>query len=193
MASSINASTTGVGGIVNYGDTSGDLNIQSGGVTKIAVTSAGVAVTGLSKASLPTGSVLQVVNATYGLASSTSASWVSTGLTASITPTSATSKIAVFAYANCAENGNGAGQDLDGGFRLVRNSTAIIDNGATSFRLKNLTWTTSARFQMNQSFTVLDSPTTTSATSYTLQFYYSGTNANIAADVQNIILMEIAA
>ena len=63
MASSINAITTGSGGVVTTADNSGDLNIQSGGSTKIAVTSTGVAVTGLSKASLPTGSVLQVVQA----------------------------------------------------------------------------------------------------------------------------------
>jgi hypothetical protein len=46
MASIINASTSGVGGVITTADNSGDLNIQSGGSTKIAVTSAGVAVTG---------------------------------------------------------------------------------------------------------------------------------------------------
>lgn len=46
MASSINASTAGVGGVITTADNTGILNIQSGGSTKIAVTSAGVAVTG---------------------------------------------------------------------------------------------------------------------------------------------------
>lgn len=46
MASIINASTSGVGGVITTADNSGDLNIQSGGSTKIAVTSAGVEVTG---------------------------------------------------------------------------------------------------------------------------------------------------
>jgi hypothetical protein len=46
MASSINALTTGSGGVITTADNSGDLNIQSGGSTKIAVTSAGAAVTG---------------------------------------------------------------------------------------------------------------------------------------------------
>lgn len=46
MASIINASTSGVGGVITTADNSGDLNIQSGGSTKIAVTSAGAAVTG---------------------------------------------------------------------------------------------------------------------------------------------------
>ena len=44
MAVTINASTSA--GLVTSADTSGDLNIQSGGSTKIAVTSAGAAVTG---------------------------------------------------------------------------------------------------------------------------------------------------
>lgn len=46
MASSINASTAGVGGIITTADATGNLNIQSGGSTVVAVTSTGVAVTG---------------------------------------------------------------------------------------------------------------------------------------------------
>jgi hypothetical protein len=44
MAVTINASTSA--GLVTSADTSGDLNIQSGGSTKLAVTSAGAAITG---------------------------------------------------------------------------------------------------------------------------------------------------
>ena len=46
MASSINASTSGGGGIITTADATGNLNIQSGGSTVVAVTSAGAAVTG---------------------------------------------------------------------------------------------------------------------------------------------------
>jgi hypothetical protein len=48
---SINASTSGGGGVIVTSDASGDLNIQSGGSTVVAVTSAGVAVTGTLSAS----------------------------------------------------------------------------------------------------------------------------------------------
>jgi hypothetical protein len=48
---SINASTSGGGGIITTADASGDLNIQSGGSTVVAVTSTGVAVTGTLAAS----------------------------------------------------------------------------------------------------------------------------------------------
>ena len=46
MASSINASTSGGGGIITTADATGNLDIQSGGSTVVAVTSTGVAVTG---------------------------------------------------------------------------------------------------------------------------------------------------
>ena len=49
MAVILNASTTA--GLVTSADTSGNLDLQAGGVTKIAVTSAGVAVTGTLSAS----------------------------------------------------------------------------------------------------------------------------------------------
>ena len=46
MASSINASTSGGGGIITTADATGNLNIQSGGSTVVAVTAAGATVTG---------------------------------------------------------------------------------------------------------------------------------------------------
>ena len=46
MASSINASTSGGGGVITTADATGNLNIQSGGSTVVAVTSAGASVTG---------------------------------------------------------------------------------------------------------------------------------------------------
>ena len=46
MASSINASTSGGGGVITTADATGNLDIQSGGSTIVAVTSTGAAVTG---------------------------------------------------------------------------------------------------------------------------------------------------
>ena len=46
MASSINASTSGGGGVLVTSDATGNLDIQSGGSTVVAVTATGVAVTG---------------------------------------------------------------------------------------------------------------------------------------------------
>ena len=51
MTSTISALTTGGGGIVMSGDSSGNLSLLSGATTVVAVTSAGVAVTGTLSAS----------------------------------------------------------------------------------------------------------------------------------------------
>lgn len=46
MASTINASTTGVGGIVTSADNTGDIALQSAGTTVLTLTSAGIQVVG---------------------------------------------------------------------------------------------------------------------------------------------------
>ena len=46
MASTINASSTGSGGLINTGDASGQLDLQANGSTKLSVTSSGVSITG---------------------------------------------------------------------------------------------------------------------------------------------------
>jgi hypothetical protein len=51
MASSINASTSGAGGVITTADNTGNLNLQSGGSTVLALTSSGVAITGTITAS----------------------------------------------------------------------------------------------------------------------------------------------
>ena len=51
MASSINASTSGGGGVIVSSDATGNLDIQSGGSTVVAVSSTGMAVTGTLSAS----------------------------------------------------------------------------------------------------------------------------------------------
>ena len=74
MASSLNASTSGGGGVITTADSSGNLNIQSGGSTVVAVTSTGATVTG-------TLAVSGVLTATGGI--------TATGLTSKIQPITA--------------------------------------------------------------------------------------------------------
>ena len=57
---SINASTSGAGGVITTADATGNLSLQSGGTTVVALTSAGAAVTGTLSAS-------GVITATGGL------------------------------------------------------------------------------------------------------------------------------
>jgi hypothetical protein len=189
MASIINASTSGVGGVITTADNSGDLNIQSGGSTKIAVTSAGVAVTGLSKGSLPTGSVLQVVNVNnYTSYSTSSSTYISIGLSATITPTSATSKILMLcSLASVGKSTN----DTYAAFRYHRNGSMIQDLLGVYGG-----WTSSTARSVNAgtSFQYLDSPATTSATTYEVLM---NSDANLATvqttHFKSMTLLEIAA
>jgi hypothetical protein len=52
---SINASTSGAGGVITTADNTGNLNIQSAGSTVLALTSSGVAITGTLSATTITG------------------------------------------------------------------------------------------------------------------------------------------
>lgn len=156
--------------------------------------------TALAKAALPTGSVLQVVQATYStlVSSTSSASYTDTGLTASITPSNATSKILVLVMQGIQVT-NGSGPYATGMWQLLRGATAIYtpsttDNGnvfaydyggsgINIYRPTPITW--------------LDSPNTTSSTTYKTQIKL-GTNggASIASNTgapSSITLMEIAA
>ena len=189
MAVTLNASTTA--GLVTSADTSGNLDLQAGGVTKIAVTSSGVAVTGLSKASLPTGSVLQVVNATTSVqVTNSTATYADTGLTATITPTSATSKILVFVSQNGLYK-NAFNTFM--GLRLLRASTAIL-----VFETQAVYTDSTAKNEGASSTTYLDSPATTSAVTYKTQFTNIMATGAVYVQVGNaesstITLMEIAA
>jgi hypothetical protein len=187
--------------IVVAGDTSGSVTLNAPAVSGTTVitlpTTSGTMITTASsgqsipKAALPTGSVLQVVNVTYSTqVSSSTNTFVDTGLTASITPTSATSKILALVQVNGVQKltGNTRGQ-----FKLFRNSTEVMymDDyaGETNSTANNAIGTVGT--------TYLDSPATTSSTAYKVQFC-SGSNVaqvriNTGNGTSTITLMEIAA
>jgi hypothetical protein len=161
----------------------------------------------IAAARLPTGSVLQVASTlkqdTF-TTSSTSYTDV-TGLSVSITPTSATSKILVTAVVSLA-NTNTSGYNTRGA--ILRDST-IIGAGtpsgnrpAGSFFLQSFT----TRNVTPISMTVLDSPATTSATTYKVQIatesggtaavgrvYDDSDSASVPRLACSITVMEIAA
>lgn len=140
----------------------------------------------IPKAALPTGSVLQVVSSTFTSSfTSSSGAFVSIGLTASITPTSASSKILVlidsFVRSDSANFLNAT---------IYRNAT----NLGSTFGLKGLY--VNAAFILPVPFAYYDSPSTTSSTSYTLYMRTeSATTFYLEAGgrVSTITLMEIAA
>jgi hypothetical protein len=158
----------------------------------------------VAKARLPTGTVLQVVNANLTtVASTASLSATTTGLTATITPTSSTSKILVIVNGIGSHSEVGANQGV---FRMVRNipsANTVVENQATS-PIGGVTAAIveGARTRNPVNFSLYDSPATTSAITYTLQFFTSGggtvylgrwgTDANFIQST-NLTLMEIAA
>jgi len=116
------------------------------------------------------GNVLQVVSATKtDVFTTTSTSWVDvTGLSVSITPTSATSKILIMANIQM----DNASSNQRFFFRFARNSTAICVGDAVGNRAQATNTSQSSTgggvcTPFNGSF--LDSPATTSSTTYKIQ------------------------
>jgi len=170
------------------GLTFNDSTTQSSTATNASNISSGT----LGKARLPTGSVLQVVNATYGTGSSTtSTTYVDTGLTASITPSSSTSKILVLV--DIADAGKNGGTAPYAKFNIVRASTQIIEFS----KQLGYTATITANYIGSVGTNYLDSPSTTSAITYKVQYAINGgggtVEINASGGVSTITLMEIAA
>jgi hypothetical protein len=101
MASTINAITTGAGGIVTTGDSTGNISLQSNGATVLAVTSTGLAVTGTLTATGTTfgNSTLKAVTDTTDITlANIASSYSAVGSSFSISiPTSGTIKLSSFA------------------------------------------------------------------------------------------------
>ena len=131
--------------------------------------------TALPSAALPTGCVLQVVNAIYSTQVSTNnTNWTTTGHTISITPKSATSKIMIFVSAYV-----GVSQTNGAFFTVYRNSTNLATGTAITALAAHDVNGFAAQSASNVGINFLDSPATTSATTYTV--YFQAANASYAA------------
>jgi len=144
------------------------------------------------------GKVLQVVQATTSTAVQiTATSMQDTGITCSITPTLATSKVLVlingqvYAY----KAGNGA----TGDFQIVRNSTAVLvcDGTTGNFAFGAKVGSSTVEWGGIISTAYLDSPATTSSVTYKLQAACNQADElnwqNTSAHTSTIVLMEIGA
>jgi hypothetical protein len=171
--------------------TNGDLiyGTGSGTFTRRGIGSTGNVLTvsgGVPVWSAPAGGgkVLQVVQATTTTATTiASTTAVDTTITASITPSSATSKVLVLV--NMVVNGSSTNGTLQVGSRLVRTSTTILDyyTGSTPATMRSTgTGWTAGDLTIPISMTYLDSPATTSATTYKVQ----GINPTVGGTVSSI-------
>jgi hypothetical protein len=110
-----------------------------------------------------TGKLLQASQATYstGVINNTS-TYVDSGLTVSITPSSSSSKILIQASVPFQLGTNGGNGQLQ--FRIVRGSTPLISNLSTN----NVQYI--VQLALVQTLMWIDTPSTTSETTYKIQF-----------------------
>ena len=148
------------------------------------------------------GQVIQVVSATKtdrfsGGATDTFTDV--TGVTVSITPSSASNKILIIC--NLAGSGNSTSRHA---FRLVRGSTAVgvaTSTGSRPAATVGMTNSTNSNDQVSASFNFLDSPSTTSSVTYKVQYVsengiaiggsYSDTNSTESYNSRTINTMTV--
>jgi hypothetical protein len=140
------------------------------------------------------GQVLQVVNAIYGTQVSNSTStYTATGLTATITPKFSTSKVLILInHATCRKSAASANNYM--GMFIQKNGSnlqqIIASGGYTGTAIDNY---------FTVSYVYLDSPATTSATTYSTTFANPNNTASVlvqgdgSISPSTITLMEIAA
>ena len=143
------------------------------------------------------GKLLQVVFASYSTETNlSSGTYTDTGLTATITPSSVASKIMVFVNTNGATTDAVANQAIK--LRLVRTSTELAVITDLSNKLAGATQAVQGE---SIGFTWLDTPSTTSATTYKTQYARLAASGTVTLQNQmaangstsTITLMEIGA
>ena len=142
----------------------------------------------LASSNPQSGGIVQVVENTYStIVTTTSSTYVATGLSASITPKFSTSRILVFFNANFRPTGSG-----NTFVALYRNGSAVSGQGGRGLIQKGGT----SSSDLNQSMHFIDSPATTSATTYAVYFLSEGANGtstmNPDSTTSVLTLLEIA-
>jgi hypothetical protein len=182
--------------LILQGSTSGSITLQEPAVAGTTVlTLPAVSGNVLTDTSPKAGNVIQVVNATYSTqTTSGSSTYADTGLTATITPTSTTSKILVLvSQSGNLVTGYSTGTAIT--FRLLRSASVIAF-------LEDLNSYTAGSSGSgvgggSTSISYLDSPATTSATTYKTQFSNRAASGTVyiqfSGSVSSMTLMEIAA
>jgi len=191
-------------GMTNPMTTTGDTIYSSSGSTpaRLGIGSTGQVLTvsgGVPSWATPAGGggkVLQVVSATYATQTTiSSTAYTDTGLTASITPTASTSKILVLVnqpHAVVRDN-----QSVGGYLQLLRGAATIWE--AIDASVSSTATSTDSVLALVSNISFLDSPATTSSTTYKTQgkAVTTANNGNTRYQydnrTSNIILMEIGA
>jgi len=181
--------------LILNGSTSGSVTLSSPAVagtnTLTLPAATGTVLTSASNTNFPTGSVLQVVSMTTTTGTnSTTTTYVDTAVTLSITPSSSSNKILVIynlngMYKSATSSSNSIG------YNLVRGATSLGDFGLYF----GSTGTALATVGYSGMGMYLDSPSTTSSTTYKVQIKNmtnsSFVGINVDGDISSMTLMEI--
>ena len=140
------------------------------------------------------GKVLQVVSSNYTtLTSNSTSTFADTGLTATITPTLNTSKVLVLVAQNGITKNSLSSPSQQVGLRLLRGATVLVS-------MSGMMYNSAAASQMVSTGTTisyLDSPATTSATTYKTQLSSEANDASVSvqynSSASQITLLEIGA
>lgn len=136
------------------------------------------------------GKVLQVIQGTHSTGvTTTSSTYVTTNLTASITPSSSSNKVLIMTTLTVSNRASGGEMMCS----LFRGSTNIITDGTQDGFNQN--FNNAGRQDATASCVFLDSPSTTSSTAYSVRIKaQSGTAESMSEGTTgSIILMEISA
>ena len=144
---------------------------------------------------ITTGKVLQVVTGTTSTQASIGGpTYASTNLSASITPSSTSNKILIM-VSQPMQATNNTTDSRTYGWRLVRGSTVILTQTQHHHEEYNINYAPKA-LGIGMGANYLDSPSTTSSTTYSTQFNVSATVADgyvqYTGTTSTIILVEIA-
>jgi len=178
--------------IVISGDTSGAITLAAPAVAGTnTITLPAATGTVLTTGSPQSGGVIQVVSTNLtSYASTTNSTMTSSGLAVTITPKFSTSKILISA----ALSGSQSASNGSGYFTIYRNSTDLGTSNGLNVLYTNASFSNPFRIPVNMQY--LDSPATTSSTTYTIYFKTNtvGTVAlNQDSTASSITVMEIAA
>ncbi len=167
-----NSVTAAAKGDLVVGNATNDSGVLSVGANNTVLTADSSTATGLKwAAAAGGGKVLQVVSGTTNTATTiATTAYTDTGISLSITPTSATSKVLILISASLYYSRSSTIQL--GSNQIVRGSTSVFETFYTGYEAPS---GNNFIYYLNP-FTYLDSPATTSSTTYKLQAKVAYTN-----------------
>lgn len=177
-------------------DTPARLAVGSNGQV---LTADSTAATGMKWAAVSAGKILQVVQATTTTATTvTGTTLTDTNITASITPSSSSSRILVLVSATVQMYSSGSVNQIGMGMNLLRGSTVVFEDNANGEGWYITTsYTGYHQLAGIQTITYVDSPATTSSTTYKVQIKASTASGTAKTSdnsrTSSIILMEVGA